>query len=1076
VNQPFGRYELITRLATGGMGEVFLARAKGAAGFEKLLVVKRVLPHLAQNAEFRDLFLDEARIAARLNHPGIVQIFELGDVDGQWFIVMEYVAGKDLRKLSAQARAQRRPLPQGLSARIIADAAAALDYAHKARDAQGRPMHIVHRDVSPHNLLVSFDGAVKLIDFGVARAANRLQETGQGVLRGKYPYMAPEQVAEDRVDAKSDQFSLGVVLWELVTGKRLFRSESDAMTLQLVAECKVAPPRAVQPDIAPELEAITLRMLERDPARRFEDLAAARMALEAFLLGANPPTSAAHLGAFMRELFPEGDAFVEQPAGDPQRTKSSKSIAQAMQGAGEATVALLQKVAGERPPLPRAGTSFVGRSRELSALRLLLARGERVVTLVGPSGAGKTRLAVELARQADVPAWFVDLTAAVDFEGVCLQVARSLGLTPAAGVAAEQLIARALAAKGRCLVVLDNFEQVLGEAEATVGTWRTHAKDVTFVVTSREPLRVPEEVLYEVPPLDEAVDLFLERARAARPGWEPQAADRKAAEEIVSALDGLPLAIELAAARLALLSPAQLMQRLPRRLDLLKGAGVQASARQATMRGAIDWSWNLLEPHEQAALAQLGVFRGSFSIEAVEAVVDVSAFPGAPWALDVVQSLKDKSLVRAWESDADGELRFGLLDSIREYALEKLAAMPGVGEGALARHAAYFLELGGRLASEAETKQAVAAIDRLQLERDNLSAVFQRAIERSLSPEAAREALEAALALDPLLSLRGPFGAHLTMLEAATQRAGEAGVEGRRRAEGLLAQGVARLARGQLVEALGDFEAAAALTSDPKLLGRLHHHAAASLRQQGRMDEAKARYEKALGLVRQAGDRWMEGRVLGHLGGLSQEMGAVDASRQFYERALAIHREVGDRRSEGVVLSNLASLASASERPDEARALLDKALAIHRETGNARFEAIGLYHLGLMALEARQPLEAEQRFGQALAALRTVDDRRYLGVTLGHRAAALAALGREAEAKELLAEAEGVLAPVTDAHFHAVLSLCRGHLEVAQGKSERARARVAEVQKPQGAMPSLAEQSENVRSAVRCLERALGEQ
>jgi predicted ATPase/predicted Ser/Thr protein kinase len=1076
VNQPFGRYELITRLATGGMGEVFLARAKGAAGFEKLLVVKRVLPHLAQNAEFRDLFLDEARIAARLNHPGIVQIFELGDVDGQWFIVMEYVAGKDLRKLSAQARAQRRPLPQGLSARIIADAAAALDYAHKARDAQGRPMPIDHRDVSPHNLLVSFDGAVKLIDFGVARAANRLQETGQGVLRGKYPYMAPEQVAEDRVDAKSDQFSLGVVLWELVTGKRLFRSESDAMTLQLVAECKVAPPRAVQPDIAPELEAITLRMLERDPARRFEDLAAARMALEAFLLGANLPASAAHLGAFMRELFPEGDAFVEQPAGDPQRTKSSKSIAQAMQGAGEATVALLQNVAGERPPLPRAGTSFVGRSHELSALRLLLARGERVVTLVGPGGAGKTRLAVELARQADVPAWFVDLTAAVDFEGVCLQVARSLGLTFAAGVAAEQLIARALAAKGRCLVVLDNFEQVLGEAEATVGTWRTHAKDVTFVVTSREPLRVPEEVLYEVPPLDEAVDLFLERARAARPGWEPQAADRKAAEEIVSALDGLPLAIELAAARLALLSPAQLMQRLPRRLDLLKGAGVQASGRQATMRGAIDWSWNLLEPHEQAALAQLGVFRGSFSIEAVEAVVDVSAFPGAPWALDVVQSLKDKSLVRAWESGADGELRFGLLDSIREYALEKLAAMPGVGEGALARHAAYFLELGGRLASEAETKQAVAAIDRLQLERDNLSAVFQRAIERSLSPEAAREALEAALALDPLLSLRGPFGAHLKMLEAATQRAGEAGVEGRRRAEGLLAQGVARLARGQLVEALGDFEAAAALTSDPKLLGRLHHHAAASLRQQGRMDEAKARYEKALGLVRQAGDRWMEGRVLGHLGGLSQEMGAVDASRQFYERALAIYREVGDRRSEGVVLSNLASLASASERPDEARALLDKALAIHRETGNARFEAIGLYHLGLMALEARQLLEAEQRFGQALAALRTVNDRRYLGLTLGHRAAALAALGREAEAKELLAEAEGVLAPVTDAHVHAVLSLCRGHLEVAQGKSERARARVAEVQKPQGAMPSLAEQSENVRSAVRCLERALGEQ
>ncbi|GMU59706.1 MAG: hypothetical protein AMXMBFR34_14690 [Myxococcaceae bacterium] len=1114
MSQPFGRYELLTRIATGGMGEVFLARARGAAGFEKLFVVKRVLPHLAQNTEFKDLFLDEARIAARLNHPGIAQIFELGDVDGQWFIVMEYVPGKDLRKITAQARSKQRALPHGLSARIIADAAAALDYAHKARDAQGRAMQIVHRDVSPHNLLVSFDGVVKLIDFGVARATNRLQETGQGVLRGKYPYMAPEQVAEDRVDAKSDQFSLGVVLWELLTGKRLFRSDSDAMTLQLVAECKVVRPRSVQPDVDPALEAITLRMLAKDPAKRFADLSEARMALEDFLLDASLPASVAHLGAFMRELFPEGDTFVEEPTDDPQRTKSSKSIARAMKGAGPDTVERLKKVVGERPALPEAGTSFVGRSRELSALRVLLSRGERVVTLLGPGGAGKTRLAMEVARLADVPACFVDLTSAVDFEGVCLLVARALGLSLTAGVAAEQVIARALHDKGACLVVLDNFEQVIRDAEATVGAWRAAAPEATFVVTSREPLRVAEEVLYEVPPLDEAVDLFLERARAARPGWEPQAADRKAVEEIVLALDGLPLAIELAAARLAMLSPAQVMQRLPRRLDLLKGNEAQASARQATMRGAIDWSWELLQAHEQSALAQLGVFRGGFSIEAVEAVVDVASFPGAPWPLDVVQTLKEKSLVRAWETGSSGELRFGLLESIREYALEKLKGMPGVGEGALARHAAHFLELGGRLASETETKQAMAAVDRLQLERDNLSSVFQRAMERARSPESAREALEAALALDPLLSVRGPFGAHLKMLEAASRRAGEAGVEGRLRALGLLAQGIARLARGQLVEALGDLEAAATLTSEPRLLGRVHHHAAASLRQQGRMDEAKARYEQALGLVRQAGDRWMEGRVLGHLGGLSQEMGAVDASRQFYERALAIHREVGDRRfegivlanlgsyhhekknaaqarklfedalrihrevgnrrSEGMVLSNLASLAGASERPDEARALLDKAQAIHRETGNARFEAIGLYQLGLMALEAGEPLEAEQRCGQALAAFRAVNDRRYLGVALGHRAAALAALGREGEAKELLDEAEVVLSQVTDAHFHAVLSLCRGHLEAAQGKVDRARARVAQVQQPQGAMPSLVEQSENVRSAVRCLVKLLG--
>ncbi|MEW6432092.1 MAG: tetratricopeptide repeat protein [Myxococcota bacterium] len=1115
MSQSFGRYELLSRIATGGMGEVFLARATGAAGFEKLFVVKRVLPHLSSNAEFRDLFLDEARIAARLNHPGIAQIFELGDVDGQWFIAMEYVPGKDLRRIGGAARAQQRWYPVGLACRIIADAAAALDYAHKARDAQGRAMRIVHRDVSPHNLLVSFDGVVKLIDFGVARATNRLQETGQGILRGKYPYMSPEQITDDVANHLSDQFSLGVVFWELLTGKRLFRSESDAMTLQLVAECNVPPPRQVQPGVPAGLDAIAVRMLAKDPAARFTDLAEARMALEDFVLDQGLPAGAAHLAAFMRELFPEGDTLVEEPLGDPQRTKSSRSVARGSASGSQSSAkaaALLEQVVGERPAIPQAGTSFVGRARELSALRMLLSRGERVVTLLGPGGAGKTRLAMEVARHFDGPAFFADLTGAVDFEGVCLGVARALGVGLLPGVPPEQAVGRALAARGPCLVVVDNFEQVVREAEPTVAAWRAAAPESTFVVTSREPLRVPEEVLYEVPPLDEAVDLFLERARAARPGWEPSPADLRAVQDIVAMLDGLPLAIELAAARLAMLSPAQLMQRLPRRLDLLKAPDARVAARQATMRGAIDWSWELLQPHEQAALAQLGVFRGGFSLEAVEAVVDVSAYPTAPWALDVVQTLKEKSLVRAWEAGEGGELRFGLLESIREYALEKLRAQPGGGEDALARHAVFFLELGRRLAAAAETKEALRALEQLQLERDNLSSVFQRAVGKPKSADAAREALEAALALDPLLSLRGPFGAHVAMLEAATRLGAETGVEGGLRAKGLVALGIARQARGQLVESLGELELALTLTSEPRLCGRAHHYAAASLRQQGRMDEAKPRYEQALALVRKAGDRWMEGRVLGHLGGLSQEMGAVDASRQFYERALAIHREVGDRRfegialanlgsyhhekknqaqarklfedalrvhrevgnrrSEGMVLSNLASLARSDDRPDEAQALLDKALSIHRETGNARFEAIARYQLGMMALEKGDALAAEQRFGQALATFRVVNDRRYIAVALGHRAAALVALGRPDEAKELLTEADEQLAQVTDAHFHAVLALCRAHLDVA-AKPERARARIAEVQSPQGGLPSLAEQSEHVRSAVRCLQRAL---
>ena len=332
-------------------------------------------------------------------------------------------------------------------------------------------------------------------------------------------------------------------------------------------------------------------------------------------------------------------------------------------------------------------TSFIGRSSELEALRDLLERGERLLTLVGPGGAGKSRLATQLALEAP-SASLADLTDAADLEGLCAVVARALHVPLANGKPAEdgaEQLGRTLAQRPGLMLVLDNFEQLAAFAPDTVGRWRVAAPGVTFVVTTREVLKLPGERGWEVPPLAEGFELFLERARAARPGWSPTGEERKAVEELSHQLDGMPLAIELAAARMAMLSPAQLVQGLPRRFDLLAGARGDASARQATLRGAIDWSWELLQGHEQLALAQLSVFRGGFTIEAAEAVVSLSSFPRAPWALDVVQALRDKSLVRTWE--AGGEQRFGFLESIREYAVEKLKALgPDVEREARERH------------------------------------------------------------------------------------------------------------------------------------------------------------------------------------------------------------------------------------------------------------------------------------------------------------------------------------------------------------------------------------------------------
>ena len=308
----FGRYQLLRKIAAGGMGQVFLARS-GASGFEKILVIKRILPSLGEDEEFVEMFFDEARIAARLNHPNLVQIFDVGEVDGVPFLAMEYLSGEDLRRVEKAARKAGTPLPLGLILRVIADAAAGLAYAHGVRDAQGQPMGLVHRDVSPQNILVGFDGAVKLIDFGVAKAAGRSQRTASGILKGKYAYMSPEQADGRPLDGRSDIFALGIILWEVLTGHRLFKGENDLETLRLVKDCLVPPPSRFNPEVTPELEGIVLRCLHPKPEDRFPDAAQLQLALENFIVKGGHAASSAHLAAFLRPLYAERIAREAHP-------------------------------------------------------------------------------------------------------------------------------------------------------------------------------------------------------------------------------------------------------------------------------------------------------------------------------------------------------------------------------------------------------------------------------------------------------------------------------------------------------------------------------------------------------------------------------------------------------------------------------------------------------------------------------------------------------------------------------------------------------------------------------------------
>ncbi|MEQ8275962.1 MAG: serine/threonine-protein kinase [Deltaproteobacteria bacterium] len=304
----FGRYELIEKIATGGMAEIFLARHHALPDFDRLVVVKRLLPALARDATFVSMFLDEARTSAGLNHPNVVQIYDLGVMDDQYFIAMELIEGEDLVEITHRATELEQSIPVAIAARIVADTCKALHHAHEQTGYDGKPLNIVHRDVSPHNVLVTYAGDVKIVDFGIAKARTQTSKTGAGMLKGKYSYMSPEQCMGTSLDRRSDLFSLGVVLYELTTGRRLFHFERSHDILEAITEAPIPPPSQVVRGYPKALEAIVLRALERDPDRRYATALDLQRALEEFLRGS--ATSSVEVGAWVKELF--GAIMVEK--------------------------------------------------------------------------------------------------------------------------------------------------------------------------------------------------------------------------------------------------------------------------------------------------------------------------------------------------------------------------------------------------------------------------------------------------------------------------------------------------------------------------------------------------------------------------------------------------------------------------------------------------------------------------------------------------------------------------------------------------------------------------------------------
>jgi len=695
--------------------------------------------------------------------------------------------------------------------------------------------------------------------------------------------------------------------------------------------------------------------------------------------------------------------------------------------------------------------SLVGRQSELAELATLLEM-RALITILGPPGVGKTRLAVEIGRRHRERfaggVWFCDLTEASLPEEICTRVAHALDVPVHSADRTVAQLGTALATRERALLVLDNFEQVTAHAEATVGAWLAAAPEARVLVTSRERLKLPGEVLFELGPLSlpepgsdlegsDAARLFIERTRAVRRGFDPRDGEADAVRSLVRALDGLPLAIELAAARMRVVTAAQLCELLSRRFEVLVGGPGRGGGPQASLRGAIEASWTLLSAWERSALAQLSVFRGGFRFEAAAAVLDLSAHLPRPTVLDALQALCERSLLRAEPDSAHpDELRYALYLTIREFASERLEES-GEAEATIARHAEHATREGLALGSAALRLGDVGASRRLEREIENLTAVHHRATRGAPSAEKVRWALAAGVAVDAALQRAGPWERREPVLDSAlafAERAGERWDARHAAAEAYLARGKIRSFRGSLGRSADDYRRAKELgeaLGDGDLVARADDGLGVVAALERRCEVARTHHEDALAYARRAGDRALEGLVLGHLGSAYLFEGRLDEAEQRYEASLGIHRELGNVRLVGLTLDYLANVLQERGRLGDARALFEQGLALQREIGNRTAEAEALGSLGEIAQEQGDLASARELLEKTVSILRSLGNRRWEGQWLGALAACVEEAGDLPAAAGIYERALAAHREVGD-RAHEALTLC----SVARGAAD----------------------------------------
>lgn len=913
------RYRIERRLGGGGMGDVYLARDR-ELDRDVALKFFRAPDHFDASGQPR--FITEARVVARLDHPHVATVHDVGESeDGQPFIAMTYYAGATL-----QAQLAHGTIPIADAVRIASQIAAALTAAHAA--------DIIHCDVKPANVLFDAGGAVRLADFGVARVTTADARTDPGTAAGTVAYMSPEQARGDSLDGRTDLWSLGVILYEMIAGRRPFAGQSTDALMHALLHDEPAPLPASDIASAPDLKGLITNLLAKDAAQR-------------------PPTAAA-VHQTLASIAAEYEAASARAPGG-RRTGS----------------------------LPHAVTSFIGREREIETARTML-RETRLLTLTGPGGTGKTRLALQLGTllRDKYPdgVWLVPLAGISDPGLVPSMVAQTLGIRDLGGGMSSGRVIAALR-ESRMLLLLDNFEHLLG-ARTFVSTLLAACANVSILVTSRAPLNIQGEQELPVPPLtvpprtsasnagvghedaaaaaSEAVQLFVQRTRAVRPDFVLDRETVGTVVEICRKLDGLPLALELAAARARLLSPRAMLSRLERRFDLLRADAADRPARHSTMRNVIDWSYVLLTDAERTLFNRLAVFAGGISVEAARSIARPSdASAPAPANLDLLDSLCSKSLLR-YEEQPDGAPRFVMLETMREFGLERLRE---TGDDADARraHRAYYLSLAEGAATQLRGAEQAAWMDRIEAEYADCRLALDDALDAATSGSQAGlvDAARMVIALHRVWLTRGP-----------------------------LLEGVEYLRR--------TIAAADVAARDPAMTGL---------------------------------ETTLRARLLTSAAQVANTRSVFPEARDLFERGLELYRDVGDRRGVATTLNNLAWSVWVIGDLARGESLSIEAMAMHHEMDDPMGATLSLNNLAWIAMERGQYARAEDYFGRVQASHRARGDKRAIAFSVGWMGQLSARRGDLDRAIPLYVQAIEMLEPIADRGYR---TLCLGWLASAR--------------------------------------------